>query len=94
MMTFLKALVILCDSSYSTILSIRRKSGITPEPISDLFGCNPYSLNLQSCETGDSIGMFARNFDLLIQNKYPNPSLPSKMCQSSPVDTNLILSYE
>ena len=40
----------------------RRKLGITPEPISGL-------INLQRCETGDSIGLFACDFGLLIQKK-------------------------
>ena len=47
----------------------RRKLEITPEPIS---GLPRSSLNLQTCETVDSIGLFARNFDLLIQKKSPN----------------------
>ena len=33
---------------------------------------NPYSLNLQRCETGDSIGLFTSNFALIIQKKSPN----------------------
>ena len=43
-----------------------------PEPISGLPCYNPYSLNLQRCETGDSVGLFARNFGLLIQKISPN----------------------
>ena len=45
----------------------RRKLGITPELISGLLRHNPYSLNLQRCETGHSIGLFARSFGLLIK---------------------------
>ena len=40
----------------------RRKLGATPEPISGLARHNPYSLNLQRCETGDSIGLFCTQF--------------------------------
>ena len=54
--------------------SNRRKLGITLEPISSLPCYNPYSLNLQMCKTGDSIGLSARDFDLLIQRKYSNAS--------------------
>ena len=46
--------------------------GITDEPISGLPHCNPYSLNLQRCEAGDSIGLFACHSGLLIQKKFPN----------------------
>ena len=34
--------------------------------------CNTASLNLQRCQMRDSIGLFARNFGLLIQKKSPN----------------------
>ena len=50
----------------------QEKLGITPEPISGLPRHNPNSLNLQRCETGDSIGPLACDFDLLIQKKSPN----------------------
>ena len=49
-----------------------RKLGITPELISGLLRRNPYSLNLQRCETGNLIGLFARSFGLLIKTKYLN----------------------
>ena len=50
----------------------RGKLGVTPELISGLPRFNPYSINLQRCETGNSIGQFARDFGLLIQKKSPN----------------------
>ena len=50
----------------------RKKLGIRPEPISGLLCYNSYSLNLQRCETGDSIGLFARDVGLLIQKKSPD----------------------
>ena len=31
-----------------------------------------YSLNLRRCETGDSIGLFAWDFAVVIQKKSPN----------------------
>ena len=49
-----------------------RKLGIIPEPISSLPCYNPYSLNLQRCETGSSIGLLTDDFGLLTQKKYPN----------------------
>ena len=33
-----------------------------------------FSLNLQRCETGDSVGLFACNFGFIILNKSPNGS--------------------
>ena len=53
----------------------RRKLGITSEPISGLPRFNPYSLNLQRCETEDSFDLFACNFGRLIQKKSPNELL-------------------
>ena len=47
-------------------LTNRRKMGITPEPISGLPCYNPFSLNLERCETVYSIGLLTRNFSLLI----------------------------
>ena len=41
----------------------RRELGINQPGVLLL---QPYSLNLQRCKTGDSIGLFARNFDILI----------------------------
>ena len=32
----------------------------------------PYSINPQRCETGNSIGQFARNFDVKMLYNYPN----------------------
>ena len=49
-----------------------RKLGITPEPICGLPRYNNYSLNLQMCETGDSIGLSAHDFGLSIQKKSPS----------------------
>ena len=44
----------------------RRKLGIRHQPM------QPYSLNLQMCETGDSVGLFVQYFGVLVQNKSPN----------------------
>ena len=46
--------------------------GITLEPVSSQPLYNPCSLDLQTCETGDSIRLFAGDFGLLIQMKSTN----------------------
>ena len=51
----------------------QEKLGSTPEPISGLPRHNPYSLNLQSCQTG----LFAHNFGILMQKKSPSDLLAS-----------------
>ena len=40
-----------------------------------------YSLNLQMCETEDSIGLFVKYFIVLIQKKYPNTAIFIWECQ-------------
>ena len=55
--------------STGTVMINRKNLGITNEPITGLPRYNPYSQNLQRRETGDSIGLFARDFGLLIPKK-------------------------